>query len=181
MDTLDHGISRRSTATHHFLLSTYVELRRVAEAILKRQPAGETFQATGLVHEAAVRLMRARNYSFNDRIHFFRAMVREMRRILVDAARKRQSRRHHLAAVRYQVRDLTDTSFEPLEILAFDEALQSLEQTDPDGAQIAELRCVGGMTHAEIAALLAVSQRTVERKWAFARSRLSLAMQSGPS
>lgn len=181
MEAIEHRDSRPAGTAHQFLLSSYVELRRVAEAILRHQQPGETFQATGLVHEAAVRLMRSRNYSFNDRVHFFRAMVREMRRILVDAARKRKSRRGHLTEMRYQLRDMTDASYDPLEILALDEALVELERTDPDGAQIAELRCIGGMTHTEIASILSVSLRTVERKWALARSRLSLAMRTGLS
>ena len=171
--------SSHSVVMRSFLLSSYERLRGVADGILRRQPPGHTFQATALVHEAVVRLLRSQNYTFHDRVHFFRAMVREMHRTIIDAARKRRSREEYLEYMKHRVQDLTDTSLDPVEVLAFDEAISELERIDPDGAHIAELRCISGLTHAEIASLLSVSTRTIERRWAHIRSRLFVAMQAG--
>jgi RNA polymerase sigma factor (TIGR02999 family) len=166
-----------SKSPEQFLLATYFDLRKFAETFLKRNESAHITHPTALVHEAAVRLLRRDRSGFNNREHFFRTMVREMRRVLVDAARKRKHRKHQSLSDQAPIRDVTVSGLDPVEILALDEALSALERTNPANAQIAELRLLGGLSHSEIASLMSISERTVERKWACARSQLAVTLE----
>lgn len=135
-------------------------------------------QPTDLVHDAAVRLLGRTQSPFNDREHFFRTMIVEMRRLIIDAARRRKTAQQYLNSTGSCAETITDESYDPLELLIPEDALRALARINPEVARIAELRLLGGLSHAEIAAILAVPQRTVERRWAFARSRLMLLLEA---
>lgn len=151
----------------------YAELRRLAKFYLGKLPPGQTLQPTALVHEAYLKLFDATNLSWESRGHFFTAAARAMRNILVDQARrkaalKRGGDRHRVDA------DPSDLPIEsPAEdILALHEALERLERDDPRKAQIVMLRFFVQLTGEEIAELLGVTTRTVERDWRYCVARL---------
>jgi RNA polymerase sigma factor (TIGR02999 family) len=157
----------------------YEQLRRAAQQQLARENAGVTLSATGLVHEAYLRLAGPREVPWKNRAHFYSAAAEAMRRILVDRARARKaagtSRRRWVEA-----RDLADmaNSVDSDEIVAFDDALKRLESVDPGTAEIVRLRFFAGLSVDETAQALSVSPRTVDRDWAFARAWLVDAMRS---
>lgn len=167
-----------SATSNRFLITSYMELRRLANAIVRRERANGDMQPTALVHEAAVRLLQRSPTHFNDRQHFVRTMIREIRCVIIDAVRRRQTAQKHLQASQSEASTTTDETFDPVAIVALEEALTKLQRLDPEKARIAELRLLGGLNHAEIAAILDIPQRTVERRWAFARSRLALLLES---
>lgn len=155
----------------------YAELRSLAEARLRKAPAGNTLQATALVHEAYLRLVGKPGGTFEGRGHFFFAAARAMRDVLVERARRREAR------VRRESARATDPSLlvDPLgapdhELLALDEALDRLRQHDPRKHELVMLRFFGGLEFAAIADLLAVSERTVLRDWRFAKAFLHEAL-----
>jgi RNA polymerase sigma factor (TIGR02999 family) len=134
---------------------------------------GNTLQPTALVHEAWLRLVGSSRGDWNSRGHFFGAAAEAMRRILVERARKKARVRHggqlervELDHVTLAARDNDDT------ILAIDEALEKLAARSPQKAEVVKLRYFVGLEHAEIAEALGVSEPTVRRHWAYARSWL---------
>ncbi len=150
----------------------YGELKRLAAGYMRRQPAAHTLQPTALVHEAYLRLMD-KEQDYKDRGHFLATAARAMRSILVDLARARRSLKRGglrdrvpLTAADPGARDPTE------EILAVHEALEKLAATDPMLARVVELRFFGGLTEADAAAVLGVSERTVRGAWATARMLL---------
>ena len=157
------------------MTALYQELRTVARARLRRVPPGATLQPTALVHEAYLRLAGAGSAGWNGRSHFFAAAAQAMRCILIDHARtKRRHRRgggHELVHL-----EDWDTVRSPelpgADLLALEEALEHLESEEPRQAHIVTLRFFGGLSTEEIAEVLAVSTRTVEREWRFARAWL---------
>jgi RNA polymerase sigma factor (TIGR02999 family) len=179
---MEHRVSQKELGNGHrarseqFLLATYFELRRVASSILKRESSNQVTRPTALVHDAAVRVLGRTRATFNDREHFFRTMVREMRRVLIDAARRRKHRNHASMDSCAAIVDETTSSLDLAAILTLNEALEAIERIDPARAQVAELHLVGGLTHKEIATVMSISERTVERKWAYARSQLAVAL-----
>ncbi len=157
----------------------YDELRRIAA----RQMAGESFegtlQPTALVHEAWLRLSSSPGRKWRDRLHFFRTAVRTMRRILVDRARRRSAVRHADARQRVDFDDLDLAAEAPDDcILRVDAALRELERTDPASARLVDLKFFGGFTNGEIAWMNGVAQRTVERRWVYARASLYQLMKA---
>jgi len=100
-----------------------------------------------------------------------------MRRVLVDHARRRVTRQKHLRERQAEHDDVTDGTYDPIEMIMLDEALDDLAHLDKAKARIAELRIIGGLNNSEIADVLAMPLRTVERKWAVARCRLSLYLE----
>lgn len=158
----------------------YDQLRRAAQRQLDGEHAGATLSATGLVHEAYLRLAGPREVPWKNRAHFYVAAAEAMRRILIDRARARQasgrSRRRWQEA-----RDLADmaSAVDSDEIVAFDAALKRLESVDAGAARVIHLRFFAGLSVDETAKALDVSPRTVDREWAFARAWLMDAMRSG--
>lgn len=151
----------------------YDELRTLASRRLQGEEAGQTLQATALVHEAWLRLGGDDECEWNDRAHFFRAAALAMRRILVDRARakasqKRGSRRETLDI---HALDVADTPLDE-RVLLVDEMLDRLESEDPESARVISLKFFGGLTNREIASMDGIAERTVERQWAFAKARL---------
>jgi RNA polymerase sigma factor (TIGR02999 family) len=157
----------------------YDELRRIAA----RQMAGEahdsTLQPTALVHEAWLRLSSSPGRRWKDRLHFFRTAVRTMRRVLVDRARRRSTLRHADPRQRVDIADLELAAEAPDDcLLRVDAALRELERTDPASARLVDLKFFGGFTNSEIAWMNGVAERTVDRRWVYARACLYQIMQA---
>ena len=146
------------------------ELRRLARAFLRRERDGHTLQTDALVNEAYVRLVDLGRIPWRDRTHFFALAARLMRRILVDYARSRhyQKRGGGVQPVPLEVAgDVSVARGEDL--VALDDALGALARVDPRKAQVVELRYFGGLSVAEVAEMLAVSEQTVMRDWRLAK------------
>jgi RNA polymerase sigma factor (TIGR02999 family) len=155
------------------LAELYDELRRLARARLSRIPPGATLQPTALVHEAYLRLAGSGASRWNSRAHFFGAAALAMRQILVDQARRKSARKHGGGQDRLDVDDV-DLPFEtPVEdLLALDQALARLQRDDPRKAQIVLLRYFAGLEREEVAELMGISLRTVDREWRYIVARL---------
>jgi len=166
-------------AASQLLPLVYEELRRLAAARLATEPSGNTLQPTALVHEAYVRLVGAPNGDHWDhRGHFFAAAAEAMRRILVDRARQKAAVRHGGAMQRQALDPDIAATPEPREdLLALDDALSRLEAEDPLKAKLVKLRYFIGLTLAEAAVALDLSERTAGRHWAFARAWLRRAVE----
>jgi RNA polymerase sigma factor (TIGR02999 family) len=151
----------------------YVELRKLAAAHLADEKPGQTLQATALVHEAYLRLVgdgQARNW--NGRGHFFGAAAEAMRRILVEAARRKLTVRAGGQLDRVDLPADLSSPTRPEELLALDEALVEFDKHDPVAAQLVKLRFYVGMSHQEAAAALGISRRAADMAWALARAWL---------
>ncbi len=160
-------------AAEQLLPLLYDELRRLAASKLAREQPGQTLQATALVHEAWLRVAGSGQDYWNSRGHFFGAAAEAMRRILLERARKRARVRHGGGLQRIDLEHVTLAAQDTDEvILAVHEALEKLATDAPQKAQIVKLRYFGGLEHAEIAEVLGVSEPTVRRHWAYARSWL---------
>ena len=169
------------SVSEELLPLVYDELKALAARRLAGEAAGQTLQATALVHEAWISLSKGRERTWNDRGHFFRAAALAMRRILVGRARaksrtKRGSNPAKLSLSEIEVADETQEE----RILQVDEMLDRLETEDPDSARVVTLKFFGGLTNAEIAAMDGVAERTVERKWSYARGRLYQMIRQEP-
>jgi RNA polymerase sigma factor (TIGR02999 family) len=151
----------------------YPELRQIARQCLSHERPDHTIQATALVHEAYVRLVDIRQVRWQDRAHFLAVGARVMRRILVDYARARDCAKREGAVERAEFDEALLVSKEPdPKVLQLDEALQQLAGFDSRKAQVVEMRYFGGLTTAEIAAVLHVSPQSVQRDWSLAKSWL---------
>jgi RNA polymerase sigma factor (TIGR02999 family) len=151
----------------------YSELRIVAERQLQKEYGGGSINATALVHEAFLRLVDPQAIEWRDRAHFFGIAARAMRQTLVDQARRRLADKRGGGQIPVSLSQV-DLGIEiPLEdLVALDEALDRLDQMSPRLRQMVEYRFFGGMTEAEVAGLLGVTERTVQRDWARARAWL---------
>lgn len=151
----------------------YDELRHLAARRLRHEQAAVTLQPTALVHEAWLRLVQQGERGWNDRQHFFRAAALAMRRILVDEARKKATRKRGQKVQRVDIADLNLSSPEPDErVLLVNAALNRLEKDDPDSARLVTYRFFGGFNNEETAGLLGISERTLNRQWAYAKAAL---------
>jgi RNA polymerase sigma factor (TIGR02999 family) len=170
----DLTLMLRSPGNSEELLATvYDELRRLAAARMARESAGQTLQATALVHEAWLQLVGEGDRSWENRAHFFGAAAHAMRRILVDAARRKSRMKRGAGRVRVDLADvdIAETMRDD-DVLLINEALEKLEREDPDQAQIVVLKFFGGLTNEEVAATLGIGERTVYRQWVCAKARL---------
>jgi RNA polymerase sigma factor (TIGR02999 family) len=151
----------------------YRELRRMAAGFMKRESGGQTLQATDLVHEVYLRLIDVQNVSLRDKSHFFAMCARMMRRILVDAARKRATGKHGGRLNRIELEEgLHLTRSEDKQLIVLNDALNELAEADPRKARVVELRYFGGLSVMETAAVLKVSEETIARDWRIARGWL---------
>lgn len=157
----------------------YPELRRAAQSLLRRERLDHTLQPTALVNEALLRLSHGRKIPTDDPQRFVFMVVREMRRELTDHARRARAlkRSWHLRAEAPD--DLTASQTDPTTVLAIDAALDKLQLLNPRAVALIEMRFFGGLTGEEIAAVLEVAPRTVERIWYAARKWLFLEMAAG--
>jgi RNA polymerase sigma factor (TIGR02999 family) len=159
-------------AANQLLPIVYDELRRLAAARLADENPGQTFQATALVHEAYIRLVGGdQSRGWNGSAHFFAAAAESMRRILVDAARRKLARKRGSNPHRHPLDGLTAPEPDE-ELLALDEALQKLAVADPQKARLVELRYFAGLTGDQVAEALGISPTTADRHWAYARAWL---------
>ena len=155
----------------------YAELRQLARAKMAREQPGHTLQPTALVHEAWLRLGDAR---FENRAHFFGAAAEAMRRILIEAARRKRAARRGEGQARLDVDEIEIAAPAPHdELLAVHEALELLAAHDPQKAELVKLRYFAGLSIGETAAALGIGERTAKRHWAYARAWLLDAMRAG--
>ena len=151
----------------------YPELRRQAAHYMRRQRAGDTLQATALVHEAFIRLADARVVDWQDRRHFLAVAARTMRRVLVDLARAHGSTKRGAGADHVSLEsDVAAQGPALADLIAVDEALNTLAAIDARKVQVVELRFFAGLTVEETAHVLDVSPDTVARDWRMARTWL---------
>jgi RNA polymerase sigma factor (TIGR02999 family) len=166
------------SAAGQLLPLVYDDLRQLAAQRLAQEKPGQTLQATALVHEAYVRLVGAEQAEdWNSRGHFFAAAAEAMRRILVEAARRKKADKHGGARERIHL-ELADlpAARRDDKLLHLDAALARLEEHHPLHAGLVKLRFFAGLTIAEAAAALDVSTATADRYWAFARAWLQREM-----
>lgn len=151
----------------------YDQLRSLAASQLRRERGDHTLEPTALVNEAFIRLIDQSRVSWDSRSHFFAIAARMMRRILVDHARRLAYAKRGGDQQRVELSDVFALSAERApELLALDEALESLAAIAPRQAQVVELRHFGGLTRDEVAAALGISVPTVARHWSAARAWL---------
>ena len=161
------------TALDRLLPLVYADLRRIAARQLRSERRDHTLSATAVVHEAYVRLVGQRRVRLEDRAQFFAAAATQMRRILVDHARRRAAAKRGGPEVRVTLDEEIAAGMErDLDLLALDRALEELEVVDPRVARIVELRFFGGLSLDDTAVAVEVSRRTVAREWALARGWL---------
>jgi RNA polymerase sigma factor (TIGR02999 family) len=161
-------------AAEQLLPLVYDELRKLAAQKLAQEKPGQTLQATALVHEAYLRLVDVDTpQQWDGRKHFLGAAAEAMRRILVDNARRKQSIKRGGGLARQDL-DALELAHPPIDddLLALDEALEMLAQTEPQAAELVRLRYFGGLTAREAADILGISERTADRLWAYGRSWL---------
>lgn len=173
-------------AIDELLPKVYDELRGLAGKYLRRERADHTLTPTGLVHEAYLRLVGSDLAGANvkNRSHFFAIAARAMRRILVEHARRYLANRRASPKDRVVLEDddlWARIEPPPAEILALDQALDRLRQTNQRQAEVVEMRYFGGLSENEIARVLDVSRATVAREWRVARMMLARSLSSGTS
>ena len=170
LNAIEQGDAR---AVDKLLPAVYEELRRLAASKLSREKPGQTLQATALVHEAYLRLLGTEGQSWSSRTRFFTAAAEAMRRILIENARRKKSRKHGGRRQRVDLHN-EDVAIEgpPEDILALDEALATLAEKDPLKADLVKLRYFAGLTLDEAARALDLSESTAKRYWRFARAWL---------
>jgi RNA polymerase sigma factor (TIGR02999 family) len=167
------------SAAEQLLPLVYEELRKLAAAKMALEKPGQTLQATGLVHEAYVRLVDVEQAQrWNSRGHFFAAAAEAMRRILVDQARRKRSKRAGGASTRVELTDVSASPAPLLDLLALDEALQRLSIEDPRACNVVKLRFFAGLTVPQAAESLGISVATAENDWAYAKSWLKLQLDA---
>jgi RNA polymerase sigma factor (TIGR02999 family) len=162
-----------SKASEELLPLVYEELRRLAAVRMAQEAAGQTLQPTALVHEAWLQLVSAGDRNWQNRAHFFGAAADAMRRILIDKARHKSRLKHGGGQVRLDINELEFAETTPDDnVLLINEALEKLEKEDPEQARIVVLKFFGGLTNQEVAENLGIGERTVDRQWACAKTRL---------
>lgn len=151
----------------------YDDLRRLATLYMSRERRDHTLQATALVHEVYLRLSRQREVDWRDRVQFFALASRMIRRILIDHARTKRStlRGGDRQAVPLSQAEAL-ASLPDVDLLALDEALERLAEINPRHAEVVELRYFGGLSIDEIATVLDMGRRSVDREWSCAKAWL---------
>jgi RNA polymerase sigma factor (TIGR02999 family) len=155
----------------------YRELHLMARRYMKNERPEDTLQATALIHEVYLRLVDVKEVEWRGRAQFFAMAAQMMRRILVDAARARGSRKRGGRAIQVNLDETAVLAPEPdRSMIALDDALTALSQLAPRQARVVELRYFGGLTEEETAEVLDIATRTVRRDWEFARVWLAREM-----
>jgi RNA polymerase sigma factor (TIGR02999 family) len=168
-----------SAAAKDLLPLVYEELRRLARSKMAQQAAGHTLQPTALVHEAWLRLVGSERNEWHGRSHFFAAAAEAMRHILVDSARRKLRGKHGGGQERVDVDEIDIAAgMDDEKILLVHEALEKLTMKDPIRAEVVKLHYFVGLTHAESAEILQISEKTVRRHWNYARVWLYQTIQS---
>jgi RNA polymerase sigma factor (TIGR02999 family) len=165
-------------AAEQLLPLVYDELRKLAAQKLAQEKPGQTLEATGLVHEAYMRLVGGdKAQRWNGREHFCAAAAEAMRRILVDRARRKRSRKRGGGRARVDLDEVNLAAIENSEeVLAVDQALAGLERANAQAAELVKLRYFAGLSVSEAAEVLKISPRSADRLWAYARAWLRRAI-----
>jgi len=169
-----------ASASGRLLPLVYAELRRLAARNMRRESPDHTLQPTALVHEAYMRLVGAgAARRWNGRSHFFAAAADAMRRILIEAARRKKTLKYGGDLHRQELTNSTHPrSADPDErLLALNESLEKLRQIQPDLVRLVELRFFAGFSIDEAADIVDISPRTAKRQWSYARAWLAREMQ----
>ena len=158
------------SALERLMPLVYDELRRLAHGYMRRERVGHTLQTTALVNEAYLRLVSWKDARWQNRAHFFAVSAGMMRRILVDFARERQYLKRGGNALQVSLSEAAAfAGGVETDLVALDEALRSLAKVDLRKAQMVEMRFFGGLSIAEVAEVLKVSEETVNRDWRLAK------------
>jgi len=175
-----HAVGRgEACASEELLPLVYNELRRHASARMSHEQAGQTLQPTALVHEAWLRIFDGGESRWENRAHFFGAAAEAMRRILIENARKKSRLKRGGNQRLLDVDDMEIAETTPEEkVLLIDEAVEQLQAQDPEKARVVVLKFFGGLTNQEVAETLHVTERTVERHWAYAKAWLFQAIRA---
>ena len=178
---LDAAAAGDRRAAADLLPLVYDELRKLAAVRMAAESPDHTLQPTALVHEAYLRLVGpADERRWDNRGHFFAAAAEAMRRILVEAARRKHGPEHGGHLLRHDLDPEHPAGPDRSErLLALDEALDRLATVEPRAAEVVKLRYFAGMTVAEAAAALGISSRTADNDWAYARAWLVAALRDG--
>lgn len=167
------AVDQRGAVSEELMGQVYQELRRIAAVRMARESAGQTLQATALVHEAWLRLFNNNTSQWQNRGHFYAAAALAMRRILIERARRKMSVRRGERAEHVSIEEVDVALTLPDErVLLIDEALERLQKKDPELGQVVVLKFFGGLTNVEVAQILEVTERTVQNKWVFAKAWL---------
>ena len=170
LERVRHG---DAAAEEELVPLVYEELRRAAEYLLRREQPGHTLQPTDLVHEGYLKLVGGEGADARSRRHFIAIAARAMRQVLVDHARRRGAAKRGAGYAEVRVTNADagiDVDF--AELIALDDALERLGKRNPRLPRVVELRFYAGLTDEEIAEVLGVTSRTVQRDWATARAWL---------
>jgi RNA polymerase sigma factor (TIGR02999 family) len=158
----------------------YAELRQIAARALQSERDDHTLQPTALVHEAYLRMVGGENVPWQNRAHFLGCASRVMRNILVDHARARRAGKRGGGDARVTLTEALGLAHaRDVDLVALDDALTALAETDEQKCRIVELRYFGGLSEVEVAEVLGVSERTVRRGWTMAKAWLKREMQRG--
>jgi len=169
-------------AMEDLLPLVYDELRKLARRYLQRERPGHTLQSTALVHEAYLRMIDQHDVSWQGRAHFFGIAAQMMRRILVDHARGRDAAKRGAGACKLTLdEDLLAPAERDINLVALDQALDTLSKLDSQQGRIVELRFFAGLSIEETAEVLKISPATVKRDWAMAKAFLSRQLKPVPS
>jgi len=152
----------------------YAQLRRIAQARLSGERADHTLQPTALVHEAYLKIVQGEEISWHDRVHFIAVTARAMRQIIIDSGRRRQAAKRQMPDAPTIFLQSSGDGDRTVDLMALDQALKRLESLDERQARIVEMKYFGGLTTAEIASVMDVSEATINRNWRAARSWLFL-------
>jgi RNA polymerase sigma-70 factor (ECF subfamily) len=157
----------------------YDELHRLAHQHMRREKAGHILQTSALINEAYLRLVDQPQIHWENRAHFFGIAARLMRRILVDEARKRDAVKRGGSLIQVPLDEANNLAQEQAaNVVAIDDALETLEKIDARQSEIVELRFFGGLSIQQTADVLKVSAGTVMRDWTFARAWLRQQMSA---
>ncbi len=168
-----------ASASGDLLPLVYHELRRHAAGRMAREAVGQTMQPTALVHEAWLRLIGNGDSRWQNRAHFFGAAVEAMRRILIENARRKARLKRGGNPLRVDLDQIELAAATPDEkVLLIDDALERLEREDAEKARVVVLKFFVGLTNQEVAENMGVTERTVERHWAYAKAWLFQHIQS---
>jgi len=161
-----------SKALQQLTPRVYRELRRLAARLLQNERPGYSLQSADLVHEVYLKLVNARELNWQHRAHFFAIAATQMRRILLDRARRNAAGKRGGKAQPVHLNSLDVAQAKARELVALDDALNALAQVDPRKSRIVELRFFGGLSVRETAEVIQVSSDTVMRDWKMARAWL---------
>jgi RNA polymerase sigma factor (TIGR02999 family) len=161
-------------AANQLVELVYVDLHRIAAREMRREHGEHTLQTTAVLHEAYLRLFHSEPVEWKDRTHFYAVAARQLRRVLLDHARRAHSEKRGGGIVKLSLMD-SDAAGLSLDerLVGLDEALVRLEELDSRAAKVVELRYFGGLTEADTAEVLGISIATVKRDWDFAKTWLA--------